>query len=320
MRAASPALVLLLLGAAGPLAAQNSQCQPYAGQARSFNTCNAVVDGTQAFHPLLGLLTSGGTPVLGTMSGLGGFGHFYASARVNATHVVLPDLNYDGSTTTVGAGDRLFFPSPVVEVAMGVFSGLRGGLLSLDLLGSAQLLPTTQIANFSVAPGARRIGSVALGLGFGGRLGILRETALTPGVAVSVMHRNIPEVRYGDLANGGNLSFATDLDATNIRVTAGKRFSVLNLGGGMGWDHYTGDGTAQFRNPTTLIPEAAVAVALSHSRTMGFADVGLDLGHFKLTTELGYQLGRDPHLVTTFTDFDPASGRFFAAAGITLGL
>ncbi len=30
-------------------------------------------------------------------------------------------------------------------------------------------------------------------------------------------------------------------------------------------------------------------------------------------------LGRDPHLLTTFTDFDPASGRFLAAAGITLG-
>lgn len=320
MRVASPALVLLLLGAAGPLAAQNSQCQPYAGQARAFNICNAVVDGTQAFHPVLGLLTSGGSPVLGTMSGLGGFGHFYVSARVNATHVVLPDLNYDGSTTTVGAGDKLFFPSPVLEAAMGVYGGLRGGLLSLDLLGSAQLLPTTQIANFSVAPGARHIGSIALGLGFGARVGILRETALTPGVAVSVMHRNIPQLRYGDLGTGGNLSFATDLNATNVRLTAGKRFSVLNLGGGLGWDHYTGDATAQFRDPTTGIPEAAIDVALSHSRTMGFADVGLDFQHFKLTTEAGYQLGRDPHLVTTFTDFDPASGRFFAAAGITLGL
>jgi hypothetical protein len=320
MRLAPPVLVLWLLGAAGPLAAQNAECQPYAGQARAFNVCNAVIDGAEAFHPVLGVLTSGGTPVLGTANSLGGFGHFYVSARVNATRVVLPDLNYDGSTTTVGAGDKLFFPSPVLEAAMGVFRGLRGGLLALDLLGSAQLLPTTQIDNFSVAPGARRIGSVALGLGFGARVGILGETAVTPGVAVSVMRRNIPQVRYGDLGNGANLSFATNLDATNLRLTLGKGFSVLNIAGGLGWDHYTGDATVQFRNPTSGIPASTIDVALSHSRTMGFANAGLDFRHFKFTTEAGYQLGRDPHLVTTFTDFDPASGRFFAAAGITVGL
>lgn len=320
MRVARLALVVSLLGAAGPLAAQNSQCQPYTGQTQALNTCNAVVDGTQAFHPVLGLLTSGGAPILGAASPLGGFGHVYVSARVNATRVVLPDLAYNGSTTTVGSGEKLFFPSPLVEVALGVFRGLPSGLFALDVLGSAQLLPTTQIANFSVVAGARHIGSVALGLGFGARVGILRETALTPGVAVSVMHRNIPQVRYGDLGNGANLSYATDLDATNVRLTAGKRFAVLNLAGGLGWDRYTGSATAQFRNPTTGIPEAAIDMALSHSRTMGFADVGLDFRHFKLTTEAGYQLGKDPHLVTTFTDFDPAAGRFFAAAGITLGL
>jgi hypothetical protein len=320
MRLASPVLAFSLLGAVGPLAAQNAHCQPYAGQTRTFNICNAVIDGAEAFHPVLGVLTSGGTPVLGTATSLGGFGHLYVSARVNATRVVLPDLSYGGSTTTVGAGDKLFFPSPVLEAAMGVFRGMRGGLLALDLLGSAQLLPTTQIDNFSVAPGARRIGSVALGLGFGARVGILGETAVTPGVAVSVMRRNIPQLRYGDLGNGANLSFATDLDATNLRLTVGKRFSVLNVAGGVGWDRYTGDATVQFRNPTTGIPASTIDVALSPSRTMGFANAGLDFQHFKITTEAGYQLGRDPHLVTTFTDFDPASGRFFAAAGITMGL
>ena len=319
MRIARSVLVLSLF-VAGPLAAQNSQCQPYAGQSRSFNICNAVVDGSQAFDPVLGLLTSGGSPVLGATTPLGGFGHFYLSTRVNATHVVLPDLAYDGSTTTVAAGDQLFFPSPIVEGVMGVFGGMGGGLLSLDLLGSAQLLPTTQIANFSVEPSARRIGSLALGLGYGARVGVLRETALTPGVAVSVMRRNIPQVRYGNLGNGDNLSYATGLDATNLRLTVGKRFAVLNLAGGLGWDRYSSDATVQFRNPTTGIPEPSMDLALSSSRTMGFANAGLDFKHFKLMTEAGYQLGKDPHLVTSFADFDPSAGRFFAAAGLTVGL
>src|SRR2546428_130579 len=84
--------------------------------------------------------TNGGAPVLGASDALGGFGHVYVTARVNATRVVLPDLNYDGSTTTVGAGDKLFFPSPVIETAVGVFGGTRTGLFALDFLGSAQLL------------------------------------------------------------------------------------------------------------------------------------------------------------------------------------
>jgi hypothetical protein len=311
---------LALTGGAVPTVAQNSQCQPYAGQTSQLNLCNAIVDGARGFQPILGLLTSGGAPVLGAGDALGGFGHLFVTARVNAAHVVLPDLNYDGSTTTVGAGSTLFFPSPVVELALGIFGGTRTGLFALDFLGSAQLLPTNQIDNFSVASIARKLGSVALGLGFGGRLGVVRETPVVPGISVSVMRRDIPEVRYGDLGTGANLTFATDLKATNLRAIATKGFGIARVSGGIGWDHYTGRAQVQFRNSITSIPEAALQLDLASSRVLGFADAGLDLRHFKLTAEAGYQFGRDQHLVTTFTDFDPSGGRFFAAAGLTVGL
>jgi hypothetical protein len=311
--------IALLVGAA-PLAAQYPQCQPYVGQTNALNLCNAVIDGARGFHPILGLLTSGGAPVLGASDALGGFGHVYVTVRVNATRVVLPDLNYDGSTTTVGAGDKLFFPSPVIETAVGLFSGTRTGLLALDFLGSAQLLPTNQIDNFSVASTARHIGSVALGLGFGARLGVIRETAALPGVTVSVMRRDIPELRYGDLGAGANLSSATNLKATNVRAVATKGFGIARVGGGLGWDRYTGHAQVQFRNPTTAIPEPALDLDLANSRILGFANAGLDFRHVKLTAEAGYQFGKDQHLVTTFTDFDPSGGRFFAAVGLTVGL
>ena len=279
-----------------------------------------VIDGARAFHPILGLLTSGGAPVLGATDGLGGFGHVYITARVNATRVVLPDLNYDGSTTTVGAGDKLFFPSPVIETAVGLFGGTRTGLFALDFLGSAQLLPTKQIDNFGVASSARHIGSVALGLGFGGRLGLLRETPAMPGIALSVMYRDIPELRYGDLGAGANLSFATDLNATNLRAIATKRFGLASLAAGVGWDHYTGQAQVQFRDPVTAIPEQVIERDLASSRTMGFVNAGIGFRHAKLVAEAGYQLGKDQHLVTTFSEFDPAGGRFFAAVGLTVGL
>lgn len=320
MRQVLATAALALIGAAEPLSAQNPQCQAYAGQTRPFNLCNAALDATRGFHPILGLLTSGGAPVLGASDALGGFGHVYVTARVNATRVVLPDLNYDGSTTTVGAGDKLFFPSPVIETAVGVFGGTRTGLFALDFLGSAQLLPTDQIDNFSVVSTARKIGSVALGLGFGARLGIVRETAVVPGVSVSIMHRDIPELRYGDLGTGANLSFATNLKATNLRAIATKRFGIARVAGGIGWDHYSGHAQVQFRNPITAIPERALELELGNSRALGFANAGLDFRHVKLIAEAGYQLGKDQHLVTTFTDFDPSGGRFFAAVGLTAGL
>jgi hypothetical protein len=319
MRAVSWSAVFLL-GAAAPLVAQNSQCAPYAVNAQAFNACNAAIDGTRAFEPILGLLTSGGAPVLGTPSNLGGFGRFNVVARVNATDVVLPDLNYDGSTTTVAAGDQLFFPSPLIEGAAGVYGGTSSGLFAIDLLGSAQLLPTTQIDNLTVDSTARRIGSVALGLGFGVRVGLVRESATAPGVSISVMRRNIPQLRYGTGTGTTTYSFATDLKATNLRAMVSKHLSVLQLAAGLGWDRYTGDATIELRDPSTGFVAPPISVPLSNSRSMVFVDAGLDTKFFKLIGEAGYQFGKDEQLRTTFEDFDPSAGRFFAGAGITVGI
>lgn len=311
---------VLLLGAAAPLVAQNSQCTPFAVNANAFNVCNAAIDGTRAFHPILGLLTSGGTPVLGTPGTLGGLGRFNVVARVNATEVVLPDLNYDGSTTTVAAGDKLFFPSPLIEGAAGIYGGTQSGLFAIDLLGSAQLLPTTQVENLTVDSTARHIGSVALGLGFGARVGLVRESATSPGVSVSVMRRHVPQLRYGTGAGTTTYSFAMDLAATNLRATMSKHVSVLQLVAGLGWDHYSGDATIELRDPSTGLVAPPIAVPLSRSRAMGFVNAGLDTRYFKLIGEAGYQFGKDEHLVTTFEDFDPAAGRFFAGAALVVGI
>ncbi len=312
--------VVVLVGAAAPLAAQNSQCAPYTANGQAYNVCNAALDGTEAFHPVLGLLTSGGTPVLGAPGSMGGFGHVNMAARVNATEVVLPDLNYNGSSTTVARGEKLFFPSPLVEAAVGVFGGTQSGLLAIDLLGSAQLLPTTQIKNLTVDSTAHRIGSVALGLGYGLRVGVVRESSLLPGVAVSVTRRHIPQLQYGSTTLTTNYNYAVDLQATNLRAMVSKHLSLLQLAGGIGWDRYTGDATVRFRDPTTTLAAPPIALALANSRTMGFVNAGLDARFFKLTAEAGYQLGKDQNLSTTFQDFDPASGRFFAGAGIAVGL
>ena len=282
---------------------------------QNINICNAAIDGANLFHPVAGLLVSGGNPVLGSFKGLGGLGHFSLTARVNATRVRTPDLAYDGTGTTVPQADKVFAPAPLVEAGLGIYRGMNG-LLSIDLLGSAQLIPANQIDNFSVDKNARKIGSVALGLGYGARVGVLAGKAIVPSVIVSVMRREIPRLTYGSTSGGDNYSFGLDLHATNLRAMAGYDFGLFNVGAGLGWDKYTGDARITFQNqnvPGTI----AVRTDLDNSRSMLFANAGLDFGMARFTAEAGYQLGKDRNLKTTFTGNDPSDSRLFAGAGLT---
>jgi hypothetical protein len=76
----------LALAAVGPAAAQLSDCSPLNGNSRRI--CDAAVDGTRAFHPIAGLLVSGGNPVIGTANTLGGLGRFSLTARAKTRRVV----------------------------------------------------------------------------------------------------------------------------------------------------------------------------------------------------------------------------------------
>ena len=300
------------------LEAQNPECVPFFES--SANVCNAAIDGMRAFHPVAGLLTSGGNPEIGAAHTLGGLGKFSITTRVNAVNVQLPDLSYDGSTATVAAGDELFAPSPLVEVAVGLWRGLPSGLAAVDFLGSAQLLPVEQIEGLRVEDDARSIGSVALGLGYGLRVGILNGDTPVPGIAVSVMRRDIPELRYGDLASGDTYSYAANLKATNLRVIAGWELSRLVVGAGLGVDTYSGDARIVFDDPSLPIPRQEIVLDLDNTRYLGFLNVGVEFPIVKLAGEIGYQLGKDQKLTTDFENIDTTGGKFFVGLGIRLGL
>jgi hypothetical protein len=303
---------ILLLAPAAPAAAQSSQCSSFGGTSRRI--CDAALDGTRAFHPVAGLLVSGGNPVLGTASTLGGLGHFSLTARANAADVVLPDPKYDGAAGEVPSSEELYAPVPLLEGAAGLFEGLPSGLLSIDLLASAQLLPTDQIENLSVATDARRIGDVALGFGYGVRVGLLRDDGPLPAVSLSAMRRHVPRLAYGDLDGGDEFRYGVDLQATNLRVVASKQFAAFQLAAGLGWDRYTGDADVRLREG----PDAPIEIELKESRTLAFVNAGLDLAAVSIVGEAGYQGGRDQELSTDFEDYDTTSGKFFAGLGLRL--
>lgn len=308
---------LLLVAIASPALAQNSECSAYVSNTR--RVCDAAVDGTRAFHPLAGVLVSGGNPTIGSAGTLGGLGHLSLSLRANAVELVLPDVGYTGSSTTVPAGQKILAPAPLLEGSLGLYKGMGNGLLAVDFLGSAQLLPTNQIDNLTVEAGARRIGEIAVGLGYGARIGILNEMGPLPALSVSVMRRNIPQIVYGDIAAGDQFSYAADLHATNLRLIASKRLMVLDFAAGLGWDKYTGDALITFRDPITSVPQPAIPLELNNSRALAFLNAGFSMSAVRLTGELGYMAGKDQDLSTDFEDFDTTKGKLFAGLGLRVG-
>jgi len=314
MRAVVRLSAILSIAWVTPLLAQQSDCAAYGGTTR--RVCDAAADGTRALHPVAGLLVSAGNPVLGTAGTLGGLGHFSLTLRANAARVVLPETGYDGTAATVPASDELFAPVPLLEGGAGIYGGMPSGLLAIDLLLSAQLLPTDQLDNLAVEQGARRIGDIALGLGYGARVGILGELGPVPAVSLSLMRRDIPELAYGNLEEGDQYRYAVDLHATNVRLVASKHLATLEVAAGLGWDQYTGDAVIQFRDPATSELKPPIELDLDQSRALLFLDAGLDLRALRLVGEFGYQMGKDQELSTDFEDFDTTSGKVFGSLGV----
>lgn len=297
-------LLGLTLAAAAPVSAQCSNPD-----------CQRAEDAVKTFHPLAGLIVSGGNPVLGSGGTLGGFGHFFVSARVNAVKVALPSPSSADTTTTSGV-----VPAPVVEAGLGIWNGLGGGLLSVDALASATLLPTSQVSNLSVDSNAAKIGSLALGLGYGARIGIIRGSFFIPSVSLSVMRRTLPRLRYGTLGSVPSVdsafSFDTDLQATNFRLTAGMHFLLLDLAAGVGYDVYASTAHVAYYNPLTVTTDT---LHLNNKRELVFLNAGMNLMLVKVIGEIGYQTGKDQTLTTRYQGLDPKAGHVFGGVGIRIG-
>ena len=154
-----------LLGVfASPVLAQNQQCQQFPTTDNARQSCDAAVDLTRAYTPMAGLLISGGNPVLGSAGASGGLGRFSFTIRANAVRLVLPDLGSIGADGTVPQDDEILAPAPLIEASLGVFKGFNNGLLALDLLGAAQLVPNEEAFDeIRVDPDAPRVGPVSLG-------------------------------------------------------------------------------------------------------------------------------------------------------------
>src|SRR5947207_3427979 len=312
------AVIALVLAA--PLAAQEPQCaMPYPNATAA---CNTAVDAIRAFHPLAGMIVSGGNPVIGTSGSLGGIGHLTITARVNAIKASLPNPD-SASQSQVPSSFHGAIPAPIVEGALGLLRG-RGGFLSVDALGSAVLLPTSGVAGLSVDSNAAHIGGAALGIGYGARVGILSGTFPIPALSVSWMRRTLPRIQYGTLGptfgTGDQFEFSMDLKADNYRAVASWKFVLVDLAAGLGIDHYSSSQTTiRFHDASTPTSVRTIVINPNNTREVLFVDGGLSLAALKLVAELGFQTEKDQSFATTFRDFDPKAGHVFGGVGLRFG-
>lgn len=312
--------VLAMIFGAAPLAAQEPQCNvppsPFAA------ACNTAVDAVRAFYPLVGMIVDGGNPVIGTAGSLGGLGRFALTARVNAIKAALPDPTA-ATQSPVPTAFNGAVPAPVVEGAVGLVKGMGGGLLAVDVLGSALIVPTG-IAHLSVDPSATQFLSAALGVGYGVRVGVLNGGFPVPAVSVSWMHRTVPRLRYGTLGpvigSGDEFEFTMDLKSDSYRAVAGWKLAAVDVAAGIGVDRYKStDTNIRFYDGTSTTNVRTVVINPTNTRALVFVNGGLSLAAVKLVGEIGLQAGKDQQYVTQFQDFDPKAAHAFGGIGIRFG-
>jgi hypothetical protein len=294
------------------------------------DACQKAIDLFQYLAPQLGTVLAGGNATLGQGGGLGGPGHFSLGVRMNALRGSLPQLN-NSTTPSVTGAQRTnyttkdqYLPLPVADLSVGIFGGLPLGLTnvgSLDAIVSASYLQSFHSGTIDVT-----VPSGSLKLGFGGRLGILQESILVPGVSVTYLQRDLPKVDITSNFNRDTLQVnGLQVKTKAWRVVASKSFLIFGLAVGAGKDTYNSDASvgaivqARTVPPTQRQTAGPVRLSQDLTRTNAFADLSLNLPLLKIVGEIGQASGGSVTTYNTFSGSAADASRRYGSVGLRLG-
>ncbi|MDE3054784.1 MAG: hypothetical protein KGJ70_12915 [Gemmatimonadota bacterium] len=313
----------MALAAARPVRAQTACPGGAQGSAAqvSQDGCQQAVDVFQYMAPQLGAAIAGGNATLGQGGTLGGFPHFSLGLRANAVMGTLPQVDqFTQSVTgrqqqTLPTKDNQPLPMPVVDAAIGLWSGIPVGVTNVagvDLLVNAAYIPEVNQNNLSV-----KVPNGSLKLGYGVRVGIIQESVALPGVAITYLKRDLPTMTL-EGSSGGNTFTVSDvaIGTTAYRLVASKHFVVFGLAAGIGQDQYDQSANVQ----ATVLGQTSPQVAMSQTvtRTNMFADLSINLPVFKLIGEVGQVSGGSVSTYNTFAGKDANAARPYASVGLRL--
>jgi hypothetical protein len=316
------------LGAPRAAAAQgggaiDAQCGTATSNARiTQDACQKAIDILQFMAPQLGAMLTGGNAVLGEHSALRGLGRVSLGLKVNGLEASLPRVDQRTPATTGAVASDSAVRSqwvavPVLDAAIGLFRGFPVGgtyALGLDALVNVAYIPSLDEDDFTLeAPD----GSVKFGLG--GRVGVLAETFLTPGLSVTWLHRALPTVNVAGRVSGDELNVRdVRVSTTAWRVVAGKNLSVFGVAIGGGQDTYDTRADAQV-TISRVVPSVTSSVVSSRqelTRTNLFANLSLNLPALRLVAEVGRVNGGQVSTYNSFADHDADDPRSYASLGL----
>lgn len=286
-----------------------------------------AVDVFQYIAPQLGIALTGGNATLGQGGTLGGLGHFTVEARGNAIAGDVPQIQnfptpgYNGRQTHTLPTSKQFVGLPTVDGALGIFKGLPLGLTNVggvDLLVSAMYLPSITSGSVKVSP------NQSLQLGFGARVGLLQESLLVPGVAVSYLRRDLPTTTVSGSSSGVSVNVQNAKVNTNAwRLTVSKNLLLFSLAGGIGRDSYDQSALVQGSVQTSPIGAAQstqVKVSQTMTRTNYFLDASMNFILAKIVAEIGQVSGGSASTYNSFSGGAADKSRLYGSLGLRIGI
>ena len=273
--------------------------------------CTELAVTSRALQGSAGLLAGLGSEVAGSAGTLGRrlgtTPRVAVGARAAFAHVGLPDLADPGAEPSRQA--TFVVPAVHAGVGVGVFDGFFvlptvGGVLSLDLLANTSVLFLPTADGFDGRVAAWTVGA---------RLGLLRESFTLPGVAVSLAHRDLAPVSFGDPLAAGGGAVEADATVTSVRATVGKDLLSVGLLAGIGWDRYGGSVTLR---PTGM--DAVYEGSFRHSRKLLFGGASMNFLILQLSAEAGWAQGAGAVSGYRGAPFDPARGSGYGSLAFRL--
>jgi hypothetical protein len=189
---------------------------------------------------------------------------------------------------------------PTLDAAVGIYRGMPIGgtnTLGLDLLVNLSYIP-----NFSSDGVDVSVTGSSFKVGIGGRLTVVEETFMTPGIAVTYLRRDLPAVDVS--ASPGNDEIRVNdfqVKTSAWRAMIGKNFSVLGVTVGGGQDKVETSALAEVTvTSVTTVQAGPIAAVQEVTRDNFFGSLSLNLPLVSLVGEMGRTSGGRVATYNTF--------------------
>jgi hypothetical protein len=290
--------------------------------------CQKAIDIFNFMAPQLGVSIAGGGATLGQGEVMGGPLKYSVGVRANALQGALPEVDKVApATDQAHASDypvkQQLIGFPVADATVGVLPAISIGLLKFggaDLMVSAAYLPPLSQDRFTIeTPGG------ALKMGYGGRIGVLSEGALFPGVAVTYLQRDLPMTNITGTTTDDTLTVqGLSVKTTAWRLTATKHLLLLGLTAGYGQDTYKSSADLSVRiHDLTACPTGCSGTPFNFSqsltRTNVYADLSVNLALVRFVGEIGMVSGGSVPTYNSFSTEAADKTRAYGSLGVRIG-